>query len=62
MAIRAIESRLESLSVNDENEPVNGGAIHPKSKVSLKVFDLQTIVLKVLGITIHSNVNIWTWI
>ena len=33
MAIRAIESRLEGLSVNDENEPTNGGTNYPKSKV-----------------------------
>lgn len=34
MAIRAIESRLEQLSVNDENEPSNGGILYQKSKVS----------------------------
>lgn len=34
MAIRAIESRFEQMSVNDENEPpVNGGSIYHKSKV-----------------------------
>ncbi len=35
MAIRIIESRLESLTVNDENEPSNGGpsAYQKSSKV-----------------------------
>lgn len=33
MAIRAIESRFEQLSVNDENEQVNGGGIFHKPKV-----------------------------
>lgn len=33
MAIRAIESRFEQLSVNDENEQVNGGGVFHKSKV-----------------------------
>ena len=33
MAIRAIESRFEQLSVTDENEPANGGAIFHKPKV-----------------------------
>ena len=33
MAIRAIESRFEQLSVTDENEPVNRGGIFHKSKV-----------------------------
>lgn len=36
MAIRAIESRFEQLSVTDENEPVNGGGIFHKSKVENK--------------------------
>ncbi len=36
MAIRAIESRFEQLSVTDENEPVNGGGILHKSKVANK--------------------------
>ena len=36
MAIRLLESRLEQLSVNDENEPVNGGAVYQKSKVSAR--------------------------
>ena len=33
MAIRTIESRLEQLSVNDENEPSNGGNRYQKSQV-----------------------------
>ena len=33
MAIRAIESRFEQLSVTDENEQVNGGGIFHKPKV-----------------------------
>ncbi len=33
MAVRAIESRLERMSVNDENEPANGGGVFHKSKV-----------------------------
>ena len=36
MAIRTIESRFEQLSVNDENEPVNGGGIFHKPKVQVK--------------------------
>lgn len=37
MAIRAIESRFEQMSVNDENEPpINGGVIYHKSKVRLR--------------------------
>ena len=37
MAIRAIESRFEQMSVNDENEPpINGGVIYHKSKVGLR--------------------------
>ena len=35
MAIRTIESRLECLSVNDENEQPNAGGIYQKSKVGL---------------------------
>ncbi|KAL8927512.1 MAG: hypothetical protein Q9208_002317 [Pyrenodesmia sp. 3 TL-2023] len=35
MAIRAIESRFERMSVNDENEPSNGGPVYVKSKPSL---------------------------
>ena len=34
MAIRALESRLERMSVNDENEPVNGGPSYQKPKVT----------------------------
>lgn len=34
MAIRALESRLERMSVNDENEPTNGGSIYQKPKVN----------------------------
>ena len=37
MAIRTIESRLERMSVNDENEPVHGAPIHVKSKVFQQV-------------------------
>lgn len=33
MAIRAIESRLEALSVSDENEPPPGANAHKSSKV-----------------------------
>lgn len=33
MAIRTIESRFERMSVNDENEPANGGPIYVKAKV-----------------------------
>ena len=34
MAVRLLESRFESLTVNDENEPpVNNGPIYHKSKV-----------------------------
>lgn len=36
MAIRAIESRFEQMSVNDENGPVNGGPVFHKSKASLE--------------------------
>ncbi|MCJ1328019.1 spindle assembly checkpoint kinase [Thelotrema lepadinum] len=32
MAIRMLESGLKNLTVNDENEPPNGGSTHPKSK------------------------------
>ncbi|KAI4145823.1 MAG: hypothetical protein LQ341_002255 [Variospora aurantia] len=35
MAIRTIESRFERMSVNDENEPANGGPIYVKAKGSL---------------------------
>ena len=33
MAIRMLESRLETLTVNDENEPRNGGPAYSKAKV-----------------------------
>ena len=33
MTVRMLESRLETLTVNDENEPQNGGPIYSKSKV-----------------------------
>lgn len=36
MAIRTIESRLERMSVNDENEPLNGAPIQVKPKVPFK--------------------------
>lgn len=35
MAIRTIESRLEALSVSDENEISDGANAYKKSKVSL---------------------------
>ncbi|MCJ1395934.1 spindle assembly checkpoint kinase [Xylographa bjoerkii] len=35
MAIRLLESRLESMTVNDENESVSGGQIYHKSKVGI---------------------------
>lgn len=35
MAIRSIESRLESLTVNDENEQLNGANAYKSSKVSI---------------------------
>ena len=35
MAIRAIESRLERMSVNDENEPINNRGIFQKPKVGI---------------------------
>ena len=38
MAIRALESRLERMSVNDENEPMNGGSMYLKPKVSVGFF------------------------
>ena len=41
MAIRAIESRFEQLSVTDENEPVNGGGIFHKSKVGFSIRPLR---------------------
>ena len=42
MAIRTIESRLERMSVNDENEPANGGNMYPKPKVGVCIQDIQT--------------------
>lgn len=33
MAIRALESTLERMSINDENEPSNDGFLYKKSKV-----------------------------
>ena len=33
MAIKTLEARLEHLSVNDENEPVNNGSTMLKTKV-----------------------------
>jgi hypothetical protein len=33
MSVRTLEARLEHLSVNDENEPVNNGSTMLKSKV-----------------------------
>ena len=38
MAVKALESRLERMSVNDENEPVNGGSMYLKPKVSILCF------------------------
>ena len=32
MAVRMIESHFERMSVNDENEPTNGGKLYQKSK------------------------------
>ena len=45
MAIRAIESRFEQLTVTDENEPVNGGGIFHKSKVENKSNSLLIALL-----------------
>lgn len=45
MAIRAIESRFEQLSVTDENEPVNGGGTFHKSKVENKFVPLLIALL-----------------
>ena len=43
MAIRAVESRFEQMTVNDENEPpVNGGSIYHKSKVRLDEFLIES--------------------
>ncbi|KAL8906047.1 MAG: hypothetical protein Q9207_002277 [Kuettlingeria erythrocarpa] len=45
MAIRAIESRFERMSVNDENEPSHGGPIYTKSKVN------RTLILGALPLS-----------
>ena len=45
MAIRAIESRFEQLSVNDENEQVNGGGIFHKPKVKPKTKRSQSALI-----------------
>ena len=37
MAIRLLESRLECMTVNDENETVNGGPTYHKSKVGVSI-------------------------
>ena len=38
MAIRVLESRLEQLSVTDENEPPVGGSAYHKTKVGQPKF------------------------
>lgn len=60
MAIRAIESRFERMSVNEENEPVNGGSMFQKSKVcpDLKLYCHHT--QQVPGIALDCHVNIRT--
>lgn len=35
MATRTLESRFERMSVNDENEPVDGGKLYSKTQVGL---------------------------
>ncbi|MCJ1398325.1 spindle assembly checkpoint kinase [Xylographa trunciseda] len=53
MAIRLLESRLESMTVNDENEPVNGGPTYHKSKGSLST----AMSISGLGSTNQLNSN-----
>lgn len=51
MAIRAIESRFEQMSVTDENEPVNGGGIFHKSKVKLRIFSSRLCLSNYRGLS-----------
>ncbi|MCJ1307401.1 spindle assembly checkpoint kinase [Agyrium rufum] len=53
MAIRMLESRLESLTVNDENEPTPGLSGYQKSKVATAT----SINLSALTSISHSNTN-----
>lgn len=49
MTIRAIEARLERMSVNDENEPANGGPVYQKPKVILLDVACEMNVAEVLS-------------
>ena len=40
MTIRTIESSLECMSINDENEPANDGFLYKKTKVRLEVIGM----------------------
>ncbi|KAL9130483.1 MAG: hypothetical protein Q9217_001355 [Psora testacea] len=56
MAIRTIESRLERMSVNDENEPVNGDGLFRNSKGSLST-TMMPISALASNIQLTSNPN-----
>ena len=49
MAIRTIESRLERMSVNDENEPVNGVGLFHKPKVSGFALQFMAVLIDSQG-------------
>ena len=57
MAIRSIESRLECLSVNDENDQPNGGGIYQKSKVKLN-YTVEDVANILSGVPLDRNIHI----
>ena len=60
MAARTLEARFEGMSVNDENEPVNGGVAYQKTKVSTWHTEMpDSCLTSNLGITLNCNVYIW---
>ena len=60
MAIRTIESRLECLSVNDENEQPNAGGMYQKSKVSVPGMTVN-VAHRWLGVSLNGDVYLWPW-
>lgn len=45
MAIRTIEARFERMSVNDENDPGDGGKLFLKSKVVYTRGSFEALIL-----------------
>ena len=60
MAIRTIESSLECMSINDENEPANDGFLYKKTKVKLEFISMSELhsLDSCLGVFVNRSANL----